>query len=44
MPRCSEQRCRCCEMLLAHPCVTDDPARVRFAGFADIAMNVEIVA
>lgn len=32
------------EMLLAHPRVTDDPARVRFAGFADYAMNVEIFA
>jgi MscS family membrane protein len=32
------------ELLLAHPRVTDDPARVRFAGFADYAMNVEIFA
>jgi MscS family membrane protein len=32
------------EMLLAHPRVTDDPARVRFAGFADYAMKVDIFA
>lgn len=32
------------EMLLAHPRVTDDPARVRFAGFADYALKVDIFA
>jgi small-conductance mechanosensitive channel len=32
------------ELLLAHPRVTDDPARVRFAGFGEYALNVEIFA
>ncbi len=32
------------ELLLAHPRVTDDPARVRFAGFGEYSMNVEIFA
>jgi MscS family membrane protein len=30
------------EMLLAHPRVVDDEPRVRFAGFGDYALNVEI--
>lgn len=32
------------ELLLAHPRVTDDPARVRFAGFGQYSLNVEIFA
>ncbi len=32
------------ELLLAHPRVTDDPARVRFASFEGSALNVEIFA
>jgi MscS family membrane protein len=32
------------EMLLAHPRVVDDEPRVRFAGFGDFALNVEIRA
>lgn len=32
------------ELLLAHPRVTDDPARVRFAGFGEYSLNVEIFA
>jgi len=32
------------ELLLAHPRVTDDPARVRFASFGDSSLNVEIFA
>jgi MscS family membrane protein len=32
------------EMLLAHPRVVDDEPRVRFAGFVDFALNVEIRA
>jgi MscS family membrane protein len=32
------------ELLLAHPRVTDDPARVRFAGFGAYSLNVEIFA
>jgi len=30
------------EMLLAHPKVTEDPARVRFMGFGNSSLNVEI--
>jgi MscS family membrane protein len=30
------------DMLLAHPCVVDEEPRVRFAGFGDYALNVEI--
>ena len=32
------------ELLIAHPRVTDDPARVRFAGFGENSLNVEILA
>jgi MscS family membrane protein len=32
------------EMLLGHPKITEDPARVRFAGFGDHSLNVEIFA
>lgn len=32
------------ELLLAHPRVTDDPARVRFTGFGEYSLNVEIFA
>ncbi len=32
------------EMLLGHPKITEDPARVRFAGFGDYSLNVEIFA
>jgi len=32
------------EMLLGHPKMTEDPARVRFAGFGDYSLNVEIFA
>jgi len=32
------------ELLLAHPRVTDDPARVRFAGFGEYSFNLEIFA
>jgi len=32
------------ELLLAHPRVTDAPARVRFAGFGEYSLNVEIFA
>jgi len=32
------------EMLLAHPKITNDPARVRFAGFGDCSLNVDIFA
>jgi MscS family membrane protein len=32
------------EMLLAHPKITEDPARVRFVGFGDYSLNVEIFA
>ena len=32
------------EMLLAHPKITKDPARVRFAGFGDYSLNVDILA
>jgi len=32
------------EMLLAHPKITEDPARVRFVGFGDCSLNVEIFA
>ena len=32
------------ELLLAHPRVTPEPARVRFAGFGDSSLNVEIFA
>ena len=32
------------EMLLAHPKITQDPARVRFAGFGDYSLNVDILA
>ncbi len=41
---CASWSAKLRELLLAHPRVTDDPARVRFAGFADYAMNVEIFA
>ena len=32
------------EMLLRHPKITTDPARVRFAGFGDYSLNVDIFA
>jgi MscS family membrane protein len=32
------------ELLIRHPMVAIDPARVRFAGFGDFALNVEIFA
>ena len=32
------------EMLLAHPKITEVPARVRFAGFGDYSLNVDIFA
>ncbi len=32
------------ELLLGHPRVTDDPARVRFAGFGEYSLNMEILA
>ncbi len=32
------------EMLLAHPKITTEPARVRFVGFGDYSLNVEIFA
>jgi MscS family membrane protein len=32
------------ELMLRHPMVSMDPARVRFAGFGDFALNVEIFA
>ncbi len=32
------------EMLLGHPKITQDPARVRFEGFGDYSLNVEIFA
>jgi MscS family membrane protein len=32
------------EMLLAHPKITEIPARVRFAGFGDYSLNVDIFA
>jgi MscS family membrane protein len=32
------------ELLLAHPKVTPEPARVRFVGFGDASLNVEIFA
>ena len=32
------------EMLLAHPKVTKEPARVRFGGFGDYSLNVDIMA
>ena len=31
-------------MLLGHPMVTPDPARVRFVGFSDYSLDVEIFA
>ena len=31
-------------MLLGHPKITQDPARVRFAGFGDYSLNVDILA
>lgn len=31
-------------MLLAHPKITQDPARVRFAAFGDYSLNVDILA
>ncbi len=32
------------EMLLGHPKITEDPARVRYAGFGDYMLDVEIFA
>ena len=32
------------ELLIAHPRFTDDPARVRFAGFGKNSLNLEILA
>jgi MscS family membrane protein len=32
------------ELLLAHPRVTPDPARVRFGGFGDCSLNVDVFA
>ncbi len=32
------------ELLLAHPRVSDEPARVRFASFGEYSLNVEILA
>lgn len=32
------------ELLIAHPRVLDDPARVRFVGFGEHALNVEVFA
>ena len=32
------------EMLLGHPKITEEPARVRFVGFGDYSLNVEIFA
>jgi len=32
------------ELLLSHPKITDDPARVRFVGYGDYALNIEIFA
>jgi MscS family membrane protein len=32
------------EILLAHPRVTDDPARVRFVGFGDYSLDIEVFA
>jgi MscS family membrane protein len=32
------------ELLIAHPMVSPDPARVRFTGFGDFSLNVEIFA
>ncbi|MBN1342299.1 MAG: mechanosensitive ion channel family protein [Phycisphaerae bacterium] len=32
------------ELLLAHPRIMDEPARVRFVGFGDFSLNVEIFA
>ncbi len=32
------------ELLIAHPMVSPDPARVRFVGFGDFSLNVEIFA
>jgi MscS family membrane protein len=32
------------ELLLAHPMVTPEPSRVRFAGFGECSLNVEVFA
>jgi MscS family membrane protein len=32
------------ELLLAHPMVTPEPSRVRFAGFGDYSLNLEVFA
>jgi potassium efflux system protein len=32
------------ELLLSHPKITEDPARVRFVGYGDFSLNIEIFA